>query len=188
MSRRARAGERFVVGHHGIRVLPLERTRESQPFEFMASAVCVGEAQGADHPRGGASAAPGAATRASSRSPWSARRWCTPGRRRSSRASSRPATSACCSAATPWPRTTSSRPVRHLAGHRHEVGHAGSRRPRASPARHQHDPALRRHRGRRRAGRADRRPHAHARQDPNTVRTCRVDPRRRAACPRSSPT
>ena len=33
------AGELYVVGHHGIRVLPLERTRESQPFEFMASAV-----------------------------------------------------------------------------------------------------------------------------------------------------
>ena len=34
-----RRGERFVVGHHGIRVLPLQRPRESQPFEFMASAV-----------------------------------------------------------------------------------------------------------------------------------------------------
>jgi len=33
------AGELFVVGHHGIRVVPLERPRESQPFEFMASAV-----------------------------------------------------------------------------------------------------------------------------------------------------
>ena len=33
------AGEMYVVGHHGIRVLPLERSRESQPFEFMASAV-----------------------------------------------------------------------------------------------------------------------------------------------------
>jgi hypothetical protein len=34
-----RKGERLVVGHHGIRVLPLQRPRESQPFEFMASAV-----------------------------------------------------------------------------------------------------------------------------------------------------
>ena len=34
-----RRGERFVVGHHGIRVVPLQRPRESQPFEFMASAV-----------------------------------------------------------------------------------------------------------------------------------------------------
>jgi hypothetical protein len=34
-----RKGERFVVGHHGIRVVPLQRPRESQPFEFMASAV-----------------------------------------------------------------------------------------------------------------------------------------------------
>ena len=34
-----RAGDRFVTGHRGIRVLPLERSRESQPFEFMASAV-----------------------------------------------------------------------------------------------------------------------------------------------------
>jgi len=33
------AGDRFVTGHRGIRVLPLERPRESQPFEFMASAV-----------------------------------------------------------------------------------------------------------------------------------------------------
>jgi len=34
-----REGELYVVGHHGIRVQPLERPRESQPFEFMASAV-----------------------------------------------------------------------------------------------------------------------------------------------------
>ncbi len=33
------AGDLFVTGHKGIRVLPLERSRESQPFEFMASAV-----------------------------------------------------------------------------------------------------------------------------------------------------
>ena len=33
------AGELYVTGHKGIRVLPLERPRESQPFEFMASAV-----------------------------------------------------------------------------------------------------------------------------------------------------
>jgi lysine-ketoglutarate reductase/saccharopine dehydrogenase-like protein (TIGR00300 family) len=35
----AKAGDSFVTGHRGIRVLPLERPRESQPFEFMASAV-----------------------------------------------------------------------------------------------------------------------------------------------------
>jgi lysine-ketoglutarate reductase/saccharopine dehydrogenase-like protein (TIGR00300 family) len=34
-----KAGELYVTGHKGIRVLPLERPRESQPFEFMASAV-----------------------------------------------------------------------------------------------------------------------------------------------------
>ena len=34
-----RAGDRFVTGHRGIRVLPLERSRQSQPFEFMSSAV-----------------------------------------------------------------------------------------------------------------------------------------------------
>jgi lysine-ketoglutarate reductase/saccharopine dehydrogenase-like protein (TIGR00300 family) len=34
-----KTGDRFVTGHRGIRVLPLERPRESQPFEFMASAV-----------------------------------------------------------------------------------------------------------------------------------------------------
>ena len=35
----AKKGELYVVGHGGLRVHPLERTRESQPFEFMASAV-----------------------------------------------------------------------------------------------------------------------------------------------------
>ncbi|HET6494612.1 MAG TPA: TIGR00300 family protein [Thermoleophilia bacterium] len=35
----AKAGDLFVTGHRGIRVIPLERPRESQPFEFMASAV-----------------------------------------------------------------------------------------------------------------------------------------------------
>jgi len=34
-----RTGDLLVTGHKGIRVLPLERPRESQPFEFMASAV-----------------------------------------------------------------------------------------------------------------------------------------------------
>jgi len=34
-----RSGDLLVTGHKGIRVLPLERSRESQPFEFMASAV-----------------------------------------------------------------------------------------------------------------------------------------------------
>lgn len=34
-----KAGELYVTGHRGIRVLPLERPRESQPFEFMASTV-----------------------------------------------------------------------------------------------------------------------------------------------------
>ncbi len=34
-----KAGELYVTGHTGVRVLPLERTRESQPFEFMASSV-----------------------------------------------------------------------------------------------------------------------------------------------------
>ncbi len=34
-----KAGDRYVTGRKGIRVLPLERSRESQPFEFMASAV-----------------------------------------------------------------------------------------------------------------------------------------------------
>ena len=35
----AKTGDLFVTGHRGIRVLPLERPRESQPFEFMASTV-----------------------------------------------------------------------------------------------------------------------------------------------------
>ncbi len=34
-----RAGDLYVVGHAGVRVVPLQRTRESQPFEFMGSAV-----------------------------------------------------------------------------------------------------------------------------------------------------
>jgi lysine-ketoglutarate reductase/saccharopine dehydrogenase-like protein (TIGR00300 family) len=34
-----KAGDSFVTGRKGIRVLPLERSRERQPFEFMASAV-----------------------------------------------------------------------------------------------------------------------------------------------------
>jgi len=34
-----KTGDLLVTGHRGIRVLPLERPRESQPFEFMASAV-----------------------------------------------------------------------------------------------------------------------------------------------------
>ena len=34
-----KAGDRYVTGRKGIRVLPLERSRESQPFEFMASTV-----------------------------------------------------------------------------------------------------------------------------------------------------
>jgi lysine-ketoglutarate reductase/saccharopine dehydrogenase-like protein (TIGR00300 family) len=34
-----RRDELYVVGHGGLRVIPLERTRGSQPFEFMASAV-----------------------------------------------------------------------------------------------------------------------------------------------------
>jgi len=34
-----KVGGLFATGHRGIRVLPLERPRESQPFEFMASAV-----------------------------------------------------------------------------------------------------------------------------------------------------
>jgi lysine-ketoglutarate reductase/saccharopine dehydrogenase-like protein (TIGR00300 family) len=33
------AGERYVVGRQGVRVSPIERPREKQPFEFMASAV-----------------------------------------------------------------------------------------------------------------------------------------------------
>ncbi len=104
------AGELLVVGHHGIRVMPLARPRESQPFEFMASAVSsekpkaqivrevarllrrVRDEGRLDDRRGrpgrGAHRIGGAA-----RAPHLA-----------------PATSARCSAATPSPPTTSSRP------------------------------------------------------------------------------
>ena len=41
-------------------------------------------------------------------------------------------------------------PVRHLARHQHGEGHARGRRPRAPPARHQHHPARRQHPGGRR--------------------------------------
>jgi lysine-ketoglutarate reductase/saccharopine dehydrogenase-like protein (TIGR00300 family) len=34
-----RRGDAFVVGRRGLRVIPLERTREAQPFAFMGSAV-----------------------------------------------------------------------------------------------------------------------------------------------------
>ncbi len=34
-----RAGDTYVVGRGGVRVMPIERPREKQPFEFMASAV-----------------------------------------------------------------------------------------------------------------------------------------------------
>jgi lysine-ketoglutarate reductase/saccharopine dehydrogenase-like protein (TIGR00300 family) len=34
-----KAGDLYVTGHRGVRVVPLERPRESQPFEFMSSAV-----------------------------------------------------------------------------------------------------------------------------------------------------
>jgi lysine-ketoglutarate reductase/saccharopine dehydrogenase-like protein (TIGR00300 family) len=34
-----KAGELYVTGHTGVRVQPLERSRDSQPFEFMASSV-----------------------------------------------------------------------------------------------------------------------------------------------------
>ena len=104
-----KAGELYVTGHKGIRVLPLERPRESQPFEFMASAVSsekpkaqivhevarllrqVKDEGRLDDRRG------------------RARRSCTRGRRRAWPASSRRATSAPSSAATPSPRTTSRR-------------------------------------------------------------------------------
>jgi lysine-ketoglutarate reductase/saccharopine dehydrogenase-like protein (TIGR00300 family) len=36
---RVKRGDRIVVGHRGVRVLPLERERDSSEFEFMASAV-----------------------------------------------------------------------------------------------------------------------------------------------------
>jgi len=34
-----RRGDRIVVGHRGVRVFPLERQRDSQEFEFMASSI-----------------------------------------------------------------------------------------------------------------------------------------------------
>ncbi len=36
---RVKRGDRIVVGHRGVRVLPLERERDSHEFEFMSSAV-----------------------------------------------------------------------------------------------------------------------------------------------------
>ena len=165
----------------GIRVLPLERPRESQPFEFMASAVSSEKpkaqivhevARLLRHVKdegkltiavvGPAVVHTGAApaSRASHRGGLRQR----PVRRQRRRDARH-----------------RGRPLRHVPGHRPRAGDARRGRPRAPPARHQHHPALRRHRGGRRAGRARPRSHAHARHDRDAVRPRRLHPRRRAA-------
>ena len=122
----AEAGDLFVTGHRGIRVPAAERPRESQPFEFMASPVSSEKPKGRPSARWLAQLrqvkADGKIT-----SPSSARPWCTPGGVGTWPASSRRATSTSCSPATPWPRTTSSRPCSARAW-------ASTSRGRLSPA------------------------------------------------------
>ena len=66
-------GDRLVVGHAGVRVLPEQRAQERQMFEFMASSVSTEKPKGvairADRPRTGSTRAPAAARRC-----WSAGR------------------------------------------------------------------------------------------------------------------
>ena len=148
------AGELFVVGHHGIRVVPLARPRESQPFEFMASAVSSEKPKAQivrevarllrrvrDEGKltiavvGPAVVHTGSAAQLARLIRAGLRR--RPVRRQRGR----------------HPRHRIE-PLRHLAGHRHEDRHAHARRPRAPPAGDQHHPPLRRHRRRHRPGRA----------------------------------
>ena len=104
-----KAGELYVTGHRGIRVLPLERPRESQPFEFMASAVSQREAQGRDRARDRREHAPGARGNGKAHlavlGPAVVH---TGGGAAPGPPHPRRATSTSCSPATPWPRTTSS--------------------------------------------------------------------------------
>ena len=75
-----RAGDLFVTGHGGIRVVPLARPREGQPFEFMASAVSSEKPKARSSARWPASCAGQPAGKLTS--PCSAPPSCTPGRRR----------------------------------------------------------------------------------------------------------
>ena len=174
-----RTGDLLVTGHKGIRVLPLERSRESQPFEFMASAVSsekpkaqiVHEVahilrQVKDEGRltiavvGPAVVHTGAA----------------PQLARLIEAGYIGAVFGGNAIAT---HDIESNLYGTSLGINLKEGTARARRPRAPPARHQHHPALRRHPGRRRPGRPHGRPHVHAHQDRHAVRARRQHPRRR---------
>ena len=174
-----RAGDLFVTGHKGIRVLPLERPRESQPFEFMASAVSsekpkaqivheVAHILRQVKEEGRLTiAVVGPAVVHTGAAPQLARLieagyvGCVFGGN---------------AVAT---HDIESDLYGTSLGINLDVGRGRAGRPRAPPARHQHHPARRRHPGRRRPGRPDRRPHVHAHADRHAVRARRQHPRRR---------
>ena len=160
------AGDLFVTGHTGIRVLPLERPRESQPFEFMASAVSsekpkaqivheVAHILRQVKEEGRLTiAVVGPAVVHTGAAPQLARLieagyvGCVFGGN---------------AVAT---HDIESNLYGTSLGINLKRGRAGAGRPRAPPARHQHHPARRRHPGRRRPGHPDRRPHVHAHARP----------------------
>ncbi len=171
------AGDLFVVGTRGIRVVPLGRDRASRAFEFMGSAVSSEKpkrlvvAQVARLMR---------EIRAKARRSWLCwdRPWSTP-------APPRPSPSW-------WPAgwidvvfggnaVAVARHrvglLRHLAGHQPDRGRIGRRRPRASSARHQPHPPLRRHPPGGGAGRAHFGPVLRDRAAGDPLRAGRLHPR-----------
>ena len=138
-----RAGDRFVTGHRGIRVLPLARPRESQPFEFMASAVS------SEKPKAQIVREVARELRQVKQQgkltiavvgPAVVHTGAAPHLARLVEAGYIGAVFGGNAIAT---HDIESQPVRHVAGHQPQGGHADARRPRASPARHQHHPPLR---------------------------------------------
>ena len=176
-----RRGDRLVVGRHGLRVVPLERPRESQPFEFMASAVS------SEKPKAQIIHEVARLLRRSKEQERKIIAVVGPavvhtGAPATSRASSSWATSTCSSAATRWRRTTSSR--RSSAPR----SASRSRRGTLAPGGHEHHlraiNTVRRCGGIRQAveqGVLKQRPHVHAGDDRHALRARRLDPRRRSA-------
>ena len=106
-----RRGEQYVVGHHGIRVVPLERPARAAAVRVHGLRRLLARSPRRRSSTRWRACCAARRTRASSPSPWWARPWCTPARRRTTGAPGRDwATWVSSSAATPWPRTTSRRP------------------------------------------------------------------------------
>ena len=81
---RVEVGMPIVVGHAGVRVLPIERSREVGPFGFMSSTVSSEKPKSVSV-QGVVDADPGDPRRPARRCCWwAARRSCTPARRRTS--------------------------------------------------------------------------------------------------------